>query len=140
MGLTMISSPGEKGREAASSASAGVQPGVARQCLTPSSRAKACSNRPVMSEERPVSTTSCRYFIAFGPIVRGNGLGSSPWKSKKAAAPYLALSTTVMRCSFGSFHTVQIAVGAAYQYLHLGVAVGITDDRHSQRRRKGQFP
>ena len=61
-----------------STASAGVQPGVAMQCRTPSVSAKERSNLPIMSEVRPLSTTSFRYFSQFGPMVLGKAFGSSP--------------------------------------------------------------
>ena len=67
--------------------SAGVQPGVAMQCLTPRAAAKAASKRPTMPQVRPLSTTSCRYRAALGPIRRGKGLGNRPLRWAIAAAP-----------------------------------------------------
>src|SRR5262245_32552056 len=62
------------------------------QCRTPISAANARSKRPVRSQVRPLSTTSCRYLIAFGPMVRGKGEGSFPTTPSDAAAPYFARS------------------------------------------------
>ena len=88
----MISSPGSISNAAANTASAGVQPGVAITCATPSASANARSNRPIMSHVRPLSTTSCRYVMQLGPIVRGNEVGRAPVSWACAAAPYFARS------------------------------------------------
>ena len=85
--LTMISSPGSKSKAAASTARAGVHPGVAIQWATPLASAKARSNRPTMSQVSPESTTSARYSMARGPISRGKGCGRGPSNSCWVAAP-----------------------------------------------------
>ena len=91
--------PRSSSRARASRCRAGVQPGVAMQCLTPRAEAKARSKRPTMSTVSPLSTTSWRYSPARGPMVRGKGVGSVSLQALLAAAPYCARCTAVATVS-----------------------------------------